>query len=80
MSQTLILSTATLCAVYWYVFEQDWVMALLFGEYMGWAYLGLVTFCVAVLTDVALNRARATTRGLNLLFNMLGVPATLMPC
>lgn len=45
-----------------YLFGQDWVRTLVFGDYLGYWYFGYLSVAVAFLADVALNRARITTR------------------
>jgi hypothetical protein len=35
---------------------------VLFGDYAGWAFAGWLTFNVALLSDLLLNRARITSK------------------
>lgn len=75
-----VLLGATLIVSYLYVFNQDWLHTILFGDYIGlgyFAYLGLAT---AGLVDIAFNKARLTTRIVNLALNILGSAVQAAPC
>jgi hypothetical protein len=63
-----------------YLFSQDWLHTIVFGDYVGWAYgayLGLVALALA---DVAFNRARVAARLLNALFHSVGSAMQVAPC
>ena len=55
---SLALTVATLFAAYWYLFGQNWAMAVLTSSYMGWGYLVLLGVLFAVMLDIAVNKAR----------------------
>lgn len=63
-----------------YLFEQDWLHTLVFGDYVGWGYLGYLGLAIALLSDVAFNRARCITRLLNTTFDALGSAVVVVPC
>jgi hypothetical protein len=63
-----------------YLFEQDWLHTLVFGDYVGWAYLGYLGLAMALLSDVAFNRARVITRLLNAALEALGSAVSVVPC
>lgn len=76
----LLLCAATLVCAYGYVFEQNWLLTVINGSYLGFAYafyLGLVFlfFC-----DIALNHGRVTTRLVNGMVHGLGGVFSLTPC
>jgi hypothetical protein len=77
---SIALSAATLIAVYWYVFGQDWVMTMIYSTYWGWAYPVVLSVIAVFLVDIAVNRARITTIVLNVIGNGLGGSVHLIPC
>lgn len=77
---SIALSIATLIAVIWYVFGQDWVMTMIFSTYWGWAYPIVLSVIAVFLVDIAVNRARITTTVLNVIGNGLGGLFQLIPC
>ena len=44
-----------------YLLNQDWLHAVVYSDYVGFAYLGYLALASALLADVVFNRARATT-------------------
>jgi hypothetical protein len=76
----LLLAATTAICSYFYLFEQNWLLTLVYEDYLGFAYLGYLALVFALLCDVALNRARLTTRLANALLDTLGSAATLVPC
>ena len=77
---SIALSAATLIAVIWYVFGQDWVMTMIYSTYWGWAYPVVLSVIAVFLVDIAVNRARITTTVLNGIGNGLGGSFHLIPC
>ncbi len=77
---SIALSTATLIAVIWYVFGQDWVMTIIYSSYWGWAYPAVLSVIAVFLVDIAVNKARITTAVLNGIGNVLGGMFHLTPC
>jgi hypothetical protein len=57
----LVLLLATLVTSYFYLFNQDWLHTIVFGDYVGLAYATYLLFVFAALGDVLLNRGRITT-------------------
>jgi hypothetical protein len=77
---TIVLLGAAGIVGYLYLFNQDWLHAILFGDYVGlgyFTYLGAATACLA---DIAFNRARVTTRIVNAALNAVGSAITAVPC
>jgi hypothetical protein len=63
-----------------YLFNQNWLHTIVFGEYGGLAYAVYMLGVAFLLADVLLNRARVTTRLLNLAFHAIGSATTAVPC
>ncbi|MES2612183.1 MAG: hypothetical protein V4679_18165 [Pseudomonadota bacterium] len=55
---TLLLATAAASAVY--LFGQNWLHTIVFGDYVGWALLGYIALVYAWLCDLLFNRAQVT--------------------
>lgn len=62
-----LLSISTLTCSYFYVFEQDWLLTIIQGSYLGFAYLAWLGVVTLFLCDIALNRGRLTSGMLNAL-------------
>lgn len=77
---SLLLAIATLICSYFYIFEQNWLLTIIYNDYLGIAYLGYLALVFALLCDVVLNRARVTTELVNLVLNAIGKAATAVPC
>lgn len=63
-----------------YLVEQDWLHTLVFGDYVGWGYLGYLALAMALLSDVAFNRARVITFLLKRVLTTFGSASSLVPC
>lgn len=75
-----VLLGATLIVGYLYVFNQDWLHTILFGDYIGLGYFAYLSLATAGLADIAFNKARITTRIINLALNILGSAVQATPC
>ncbi len=76
----LLLLSTVFCA-WLYVTSQDWLLTLIHGDYMGWAYAFYVGLVFGFLLDIALNRGRVTTRVGNGIINAMGgIVSGLTPC
>lgn len=76
----LVLLGAAAIVAYLYLFQQNWLHTIIFGEYVGlgyFAYLGVATACLA---DIAFNRARITTTVVNAALQLVGAAAKAVPC
>ena len=58
----LLLTTATLYCSYAYVFDQNWLLTIIYSDYLGFAYLGYLTLAFLFLCDILLNRGRVTAQ------------------
>lgn len=47
---------------YLYLFQQNWLHTIVFGDYVGWAYLLYLALVAGLLADLLFNRARVTAR------------------
>ena len=63
-----------------YLFQQDWLHTIVFGDYVGFAYVGYLAVVALLLADVLFNRARVTSRLFNLLANAIGSAVQAVPC
>jgi hypothetical protein len=76
----LLLCVATLLCAYLYVFEQNWLLTIIYGSYLGLGYAAYLGVVFLLLCDIALNRGRVTTRLVNGMVEALGGVVTLIPC
>ncbi len=80
LTLTLLLLAAFICSVL-YLFGQNWFFTLIYNDYMGWAYLVYVCLIFGFFLDILLNRARATTRILNGIVDIVGnTTMSFTPC
>lgn len=63
-----------------YLFQQNWLHTIVFGQYWGMTYVVYLGAVAAFLSDVVFNRARVTTRLLNALFQIIGSTVHVVPC
>jgi len=63
-----------------YLFSQNWLHTIVFGQYVGLAYSLYLVAIALLLTDVAFNRARVTTQLVNSALNAVGAAASAVPC
>ena len=63
-----------------YVFEQNWLLTIIYGSYLGLGYAAYLGAVFLFLCDIALNRGRITTRLVNGLVEGLGGVVSLVPC
>jgi hypothetical protein len=63
-----------------YLFNQDWLHAILFADYVGLAYPVYLACVALLLGDVVLNRARVTTPIVNMLLEAVGAAVRAVPC
>lgn len=59
-----------------YLFNQDWLHTIVFGDYLGWGYAAWLSVVSLLFADILMNRARVTTQ----LVNAVGGAATAVPC
>jgi hypothetical protein len=75
-----LLTVSTLIAACWYVLGRNWLWAIIYSDYVGWAYLGILGVLFILLADIALNRARATSEVLNTVSHLLASGGSWSPC
>lgn len=76
----LLLFTATLISVGFYVFGQDWFYTIIYNDYMGWAYLVYLGIIFGFLIDIALNKCRITSEVFNFLGHAVSSIGSVSPC
>jgi len=68
----VLLAISTLVCAYLYVFEQNWLLTIVQGSYLGMAYAAWLGVVFLFLCDVWLNKARVTLRILEALPGAVG--------
>jgi hypothetical protein len=63
-----------------YLFSQNWLHAIIFGQYVGLAYSLYLCSVALLLADVVFNRARVTTQLVNGALHAVGAAASAVPC
>jgi hypothetical protein len=63
-----------------YLFNQNWLHTIVFGQYVGLAYFGYLGLAMVFLADVIFNRARITTKFINTALNLVGSVIQAVPC
>jgi hypothetical protein len=76
----LLLTVATIFCAYLYVFEQNWLLTIIHGDYLGLGYAAYLGVVFLFLCDIALNFGRVTTRLVNGLVGGIGGSFSLTPC
>lgn len=76
----LVLVGAVLVTGGLYVFNQNWLHTVIYGQYVGLAYALYLAGVALLLADVFFNRARVTTRMVNAAFQAVGSTAAALPC
>jgi hypothetical protein len=76
-----LLLVSTLFCAWMYAFQQNWLLTLVHGDYVGWAYASYLGVVFLFLCDIALNRGRVTCELANGIAGSLGGSlAALTPC
>lgn len=76
----ILLFTATLACSYFYIFEQNWLLTIIYNNYLGFAYLGYVGVVFLFLCDIVFNSGRVTTRIINMILDAIGSVGSVTPC
>lgn len=76
----VVLLLAASITAYLYLFNQNWLHTLVFGDYVGLAYIGFLGVVFAFLSDIFFNHGRITTELLNRLLDGLGSATHIVPC
>ena len=73
----VLLLVSTIVSSGIYIYGQDWFYTILYNNYMGFWYLAYISVIFGFLIDVALNKARVTTKVINVSFHGL---TSVVPC
>ncbi|MBC8024750.1 MAG: hypothetical protein H7Y89_02050 [Steroidobacteraceae bacterium] len=76
----VLLVVATLFCSYLYLFSQNWLLTIIEGSYLGFAYVAWLGVAYFFLCDIGLNRARLTSTIVNGIGSVIGSAAALLPC
>ena len=63
----VLLTISTVTCTYLYVFEQNWLLTIIHGDYLGFAYAAYLGVAFLFLCDVWFNKARVTIRLMDIL-------------
>lgn len=75
----MLLLASTLICSFFYIFEQNWLMTIIYNDYLGFGYLGYVGVLFLFLCDIVFNSARITTQIINTILQAIGSAAQVMP-
>ncbi|MBO9661777.1 hypothetical protein [Dokdonella sp.] len=82
--QLLLPAAIVLCAVAitggFYLFGQDWLHAIVFNDYVGFAYTAWMLVVASLLGDIVFNRAQVTTALVNACLEAAGSALRAVPC
>ncbi len=67
-----LLGVAAVTASVFYLFGQNWFFTLLYADYVGWTYGVWLLLIFGLFCDIALFRAKITTRIMDAVFSVLG--------
>lgn len=73
----LLLTTAVVASLY--LFQQNWLHTIVFGDYVGWGYFAYLGIVGVLLGDLLLNRGRVNARIVSPIGGIFGTGA-LGPC
>jgi hypothetical protein len=76
----LLLTIATVFCAWMYVFEQNWLLTIIHGDYLGLAYATYLGLSFLFLCDIGLNHGRVTTQLVNGVADVVGSSFSLVPC
>jgi len=80
LAPTVVLLGAGILVSYTYLFAQNWLQTILFGEYVGFWYFPYLFITVSCMADIVFNRARICTIIVNTVFSALGSAVSAIPC
>ena len=63
-----------------YVFEQNWFLTILHGNYTGGCYLAYLLAIFSFLCDIVFNKGRVTTYIINGVASVIPFVVTVVPC
>ena len=76
----IVLALSAGMTAYVYLFHQNWIHTILFGEYIGLAYVAYLGFVFLCLSDIVFNRGRVTASCLSAVANSMGSAVSFTPC
>lgn len=76
----MLLMASTLICSFFYIFEQNWLMTIIYNDYLGYSYLGYVGVLFLFLCDIVFNSARVTSMIINAILQAIGSVAEVSPC
>ena len=77
---TIVLLGASVIVGGFYLFGQNWLHTIIFGDYVGLWYFGYLATAVAFLADIVFNRAKLSTKIINIVLSVIGAAFTVTRC
>lgn len=77
---TIVLLGASIIVGGFYLFGQNWLHTILFSDYVGLWYFAYLAAAIAFLSDVVFNRAKISTRIINMVSSAIGGAFAVTPC
>ncbi|ALN82964.1 hypothetical protein [Lysobacter antibioticus] len=77
---TLVVLGAAAITACFYLFQQDWLRTVVFGDYVGLTYFVYLGLAGVWLSDISFNHARLTTATINGAGEAVGVAFNLVAC
>jgi hypothetical protein len=76
----VLLFVSTAVCSYFYVFEQNWLLTIIYSDYLGFGYLAYLAIVFLFLCDIFFNKGRVTTNIVNAFLDMIGSAANVSLC
>ena len=76
----VLLAIAGLICSWFYLFEQNWLLTIVYNDWLGWGYLAYLALVFALLLDVLVNRARVVRGIIEGAGHVLGASVQIAPC
>jgi predicted phage tail protein len=78
----ILLVISTVICSYFYIFQQNWLMTIIYNDYIGFGYLVYLGILFLILCDISFNRARVSTEVINGAANAVGSAFSVvsLPC
>ena len=76
----ILLAASTIICSYFYLFEQNWFLTIIYSDFIGFGYLAYVGGLFLWFCDIIFNKARVTTEIVNMVLNAIGSALQAVPC
>lgn len=76
----MLLFISTAVCSWFYLFEQNWLLTIIYGDYTGLALLAYIAVVFLFLCDIVFNRGRITREIINAILQAIGSALQVAPC